>query len=147
MVKLAVPQVFLGAGFGLVFWTPAAWSNGSSLYSGSPVLLPPAGGGLAGLPLPLLPRGGICCGRRADLHWHMEKKCQHAVLDPSASGLGRGATHLFPACALTRVAVVENFPKVFLRAYLGATHQTAGEQLPEFIICIEPPSSHRIMRY
>lgn len=43
------------------------------------------------------------------------------------------------ACALRRVAVVENFPRVFLEGQLGATHQTAGEQLPELIICPQPP--------
>lgn len=45
----------------------------------------------------------------------------------------------FPACTLTRVAVVENSPGVFLESQLGATHQTAGEQLPELIIRVQPP--------
>lgn len=61
------------------------------------------------------------------------------VLDPSTLGLGRDATCLLPACTLTRVAVVEDSPRVFLEGQLETTHQTAGEQLPELIICIQIP--------
>lgn len=36
------------------------------------------------------------------------------VLGTNTSGLGRDATRLFLVCTLTRVTVLEKFPRVFL---------------------------------
>lgn len=111
---LAVPQVFLEAGLGLVLFGPSwleqwflavlrisshspscqRWSDRAS-----PALAAWRGGSVVG-------EGLICTGT-----W---RRNASGVLDPSTLGLGRGATLLFSACTLTRVAVVENFPRVFL---------------------------------
>lgn len=86
------PAVLQGGGwFGVGFFGPAAveqrplaMPRGPGSVTrvpvlGSLVLLPPAWGGLAGLPLPSLPRGEICGGRRAGSHLHTEKKCRQCA--------------------------------------------------------------------
>lgn len=137
MVKLAVPQV--RGWFGVGFFRPqlvGAMVPGCAEDLQSFSLLPEVV--WRGSPCPRCLERGFAVGGRLICTGTWRRNAS-GVLDPSTSGWGRGAAHLFPACALRRVAVVENFPRVFLEGQLGATHQTAGEQLPELIICPQPP--------
>lgn len=137
MVKLAVLQVrgWFGVGF---FWPQlvGAIVPGCAQDLQSFSLLPEVV--WQGSPCSHCLEGGFVVGKEL-IYTGTWRRNARRVLDPSRSGLGRGATHLFPACTLTRVAVVEDSPRFFLEGLLGTTHQTAGEQLPQLIICMQPP--------
>lgn len=85
---------------------------------GSPVL-PPAWGGLAGLPLPSLPRGEIGGGRRAGSHWHTEKKCwQHA--GSRHIRIGKGCCSPLPCLCSCSGGGGGELAQVFLEGQPGA---------------------------
>lgn len=107
MVKLAVPQV--RGWLGVVFFGPS-WLEQWLLAvlrisSPSPSCLR-----WSGRAPPVL------AAWRGDLWWEKGTLRRNAsgVLGTNTSGLGRDATRLFLVCTLTRVTVLEKFPRVFL---------------------------------
>lgn len=66
-----------------------------------------------GPPCPCCLEGGFVVGEGLICTGTLRRNAS-GVLGTNTSGLGRDATRLFLVCTLTRVTVLEKFPRVFL---------------------------------
>lgn len=114
--------------------------------SGSLVLLPPAWGGLAGLPLPSLPRGEICGGRRASSHLqHREGMLAACWIRARRDREGMPLAPSLPALLQQQWR-----RRISPRSSSGASREPHAElpvsSFPESIICTWPPRSREAAR-